>query len=135
MEALCKLIDRVKYLFYMTVTYPFEPFHNMRAFRFGIPWMMKMTPRTTSTEADALRFLHAADPTLPIPKLIDSFVAEGRTYTIMSKIPGELFIEVQKRISKEEIFVVCEEVLEVMKKLWKSIVENCCASRWEKIRK
>lgn len=64
--------------------------HSIKAFRFGIPWIVKTTPRTTSTEAHALRFLHSTglDRQFPIPRLRFSFVEDNKTYTVMTRMPG-----------------------------------------------
>ncbi|EIN06651.1 hypothetical protein PUNSTDRAFT_136498 [Punctularia strigosozonata HHB-11173 SS5] len=50
---------------------PVQTDANVRYFRFGIPLVLKRTPRGVSTEADALRFLNARLPDLPIPRLLD----------------------------------------------------------------
>ncbi|KAF8900604.1 hypothetical protein CPB85DRAFT_1325257 [Mucidula mucida] len=85
----------LKLAFYTLITTEreHEAFHKVRLFRFGIPFVMKKTLRTESTEADALRFLNKARPNLPIPRLLDSFVVRDATYTVMTKLPGETLLE------------------------------------------
>ena len=50
--------------------------------------MLKITPRTFSTEAHALQYLRSTGLDIPIPRLIASFVESGTTYTIMTRLPG-----------------------------------------------
>ncbi|KAH9910373.1 kinase-like domain-containing protein [Fomitopsis serialis] len=79
------------------LTYPLPGTEVARGFRFGIPWVVKICARTTSTEAHALRFLESTRLALPIPRLIFAFAECGATYTIMSRIPGISLKEVRER--------------------------------------
>lgn len=117
MYSICKIINWVKYYAYFLITRSYKQFYNLRVFRFGIPLVMKMTPRTTSTEADALRFLNSKDPSLPIPRLIDSFVVEECTYTIMTRIRGELLYKVLFDLPPTQVRAICSEVEKVLQKL------------------
>lgn len=77
---------------------------------------MKKTLRTVSTEADALSFLNEARPSLPIPRILDSFAVEGATYTIMTKLPGENLLD--QPLPSAQLCVVAEEVLLFLEDLW-----------------
>ena len=67
-------------------------FDNIRYFKFDIPLVLKRSTRTVTTEADALRFLNNCGLDLPIPRIIDSIVVGEQTFTLMTRIPGELLI-------------------------------------------
>ena len=114
------MFERLRYWIYFNVlTYPtFRT--RIPFFRFGIPLVMKRSFFTESTESEALRFLHGTGLDLPIPKVFDSFVAGGREYTIMTRIPGETLLERyhEKVITEEQIAAVINEVHGVVQKLW-----------------
>ncbi|EIN09492.1 kinase-like protein, partial [Punctularia strigosozonata HHB-11173 SS5] len=88
-------------------------------FRLGIPWLVKFRPRTTSTEASALRFLHATGLNLPIPRLVASFEHLGATYTVMTRIPGISVYEAlcQGPLSLDLQQTIVKEVSSVLEKL------------------
>ncbi|KZV62752.1 kinase-like protein [Peniophora sp. CONT] len=100
-------------------TRPLEQFRNIRVFRFGIPWLVKITPRTTSTEAHALHFLHSSGLDLPIPRLTTSFVHLGITYTIMTRLPGVRLIDAmeQESFTDQDLETIVAEVSDVLVKL------------------
>lgn len=93
--------------------------HNIRLFRFNIPWLVKATDRTTSTEAHALRYLHSTGLDLPIPRLIFSLVHRGTTYTVMSRIDGRNMYSALKNqeLSQDTIETIASEVEVVLRKL------------------
>lgn len=101
------------------LTVPLEEFRNIRIFRFGLPLILKTTPRTTSTEADALRFLHSSGLQLPIPRLIMSFVHRGTTYTIMTRLPGVRLLDAmeQDSFTQDNLETIVSEVSDVLVKL------------------
>ncbi|KAI6115965.1 kinase-like domain-containing protein [Pisolithus sp. B1] len=68
---------------------------------------MKVTHRTVSTEADALRYLNQVAPRLPIPKLIGSFEVDGKVYTIMTKLRGHRLLDKWPQISAKQ----CTDVI------------------------
>ncbi|TCD63082.1 hypothetical protein EIP91_006009, partial [Steccherinum ochraceum] len=80
-------------------------------------FVMKQTPRLESTEADALRFLNKAAPTLRIPRLLHSFVHRGSTFTVMTRIPGELMCEVG--LLDDEWESICRDIVEELRQLRK----------------
>lgn len=80
---------------------------------------MKRTDRLHTTEADALRFLHGTGLNLPIPRLLDSFVHQGATYTIMSRLPGVPLVDVFDDFDEEQQKTICAEVKDVLRQLWK----------------
>ncbi|XP_006456599.1 hypothetical protein AGABI2DRAFT_122485 [Agaricus bisporus var. bisporus H97] len=97
------------------VTRPTSDSHKIRLFRFGIPWIVKVSARVRSTEADALKFLNATGLPLPIPRLIYSFMEEGFTYTIMTRMPGDVLVlqdttPQQLRMILSEVFAVIEQI-------------------------
>jgi hypothetical protein len=59
---------------------PVETDVNVRYFRFGLPFVLKCTPRGVSTEADALKFLNLHLPDLPIPRLLDVITVSETVY-------------------------------------------------------
>ena len=87
----------------------------------GSEWLVKMTNRTFSTEADALRFLNSVSPPLPIPRLIDSFQFEGKTFTIMTKLPGESLASIDSSqgegLTPEKRNFIMDQVLSVISQL------------------
>ncbi|KAF8987903.1 kinase-like protein [Cyathus striatus] len=94
---------------------------RVRLFRFGIPLVLKHTPRQYSTEADALRFLNDSKLPLPIPKLIDSIKFRGGTYTLMTRIPGKTMLVslIQGSVSEDNITSIVADLKPVLYNLWK----------------
>jgi len=89
------------------------------AFRFGIPLVLKVTNRTVSTEADALRYLNRVVPHLPIPRLIGSFELDDKVYTIMTKLSGHRLLDKWQNITaNKSTDVVVKEVEEILYQLW-----------------
>ncbi|KAF8196941.1 kinase-like protein [Pholiota molesta] len=108
---------RFRLFIYFTLTTPTDH-DRIRAFRFHIPLLMKTEYRVFSTEADALRFLNASGLDLPIPRLLDSIVMDGNTYTIMSRIPGSLLLDEIHRISEPDLRAIVNDVRDVLDRLW-----------------
>ncbi|KAF8899680.1 kinase-like domain-containing protein, partial [Mucidula mucida] len=99
--------------------------HHVRIFRFGLPFVLKLSDRTESTEADALHYLNSqfrGSNRLPIPQVYDSFSLGSCTYTLMSKLPGEMLMKVageQTSPFTEEFFCgICSEIEAVMRRVW-----------------
>ncbi|VDB83336.1 unnamed protein product [Peniophora sp. CBMAI 1063] len=92
---------------------------NIRVFRFCIPWVVKITPRTTSTEAEALRFLHSTGLDLPIPRLVFSFAHEEMTYTVMTRVSGISMDEAMRdeKINSDDFDTIVSEIEVVMNEL------------------
>lgn len=120
-----RFIPTVKFTFYyLFTTERSNDSHRVRLFRFGIPIVMKTTPRTVSTEADALRFLNATCSGLPIPRLLDSFVIGETTYTIMTKLPGHNLLD--RSLPSDQLEEVATEVLHFLHRLWQiEQPDNC----------
>jgi aminoglycoside phosphotransferase (APT) family kinase protein len=78
---------------------------------------MKVSARTTSTEADALRFLQTKDPSIPAPRVFDSITAAGKTFTIMTRLPGRLLIDFYTQLSREEMSLIIADITAVLHKL------------------
>ncbi|KAJ3018983.1 hypothetical protein NUW54_g203 [Trametes sanguinea] len=93
--------------------------HNIRVFRFKIPWVVKITERTHSTEAHALRFMHSTGLNLPIPRLVFNCVHRGVTYTVMSRVYGDNMKEALMRdaMIDDAVEIVAQEVADVLNKL------------------
>ncbi|KAI4517889.1 kinase-like protein [Schizophyllum commune Loenen D] len=91
--------------------------HNIRAFYFNIPWIVKVTARTTSTEAHALRYLHSTGLDIPIPKLILSCAYRGTTYTVMTRLPGRNMHAIANDMSPTAVQDIASEVATVLNKL------------------
>uniref|UniRef100_A0A0W0FHU7 Aminoglycoside phosphotransferase domain-containing protein n=2 Tax=Moniliophthora roreri TaxID=221103 RepID=A0A0W0FHU7_MONRR len=94
---------------------------NTRMFRFGVPLVLKRTQRLFSTEADALSLLNRALPrSLFIPRLVDSFQIDDATWTVMTKLPGRMLIEVEeeKPLTVNEAALLAEDVGTVVEQLW-----------------
>ncbi|KIY49572.1 hypothetical protein FISHEDRAFT_23802, partial [Fistulina hepatica ATCC 64428] len=89
-------------------------------FRFGIPLLMKRTDRLVSTEADALRFLNGACSSLPVPRVLDSFVYHDVTYTIMTTLPGKTLMELTEAedMPEDEMSVIVDDVKTFLGTLW-----------------
>jgi aminoglycoside phosphotransferase len=102
-------LRKLRLFVYFTLTYPTN-YHRIRAFRFGIPLVMKTENRLFSTEADALRFLNASGLDLPIPRLLDSIAIDGKTYTIMSRIPGSLLLHEIDQMSEPDLCAIVNDV-------------------------
>ncbi|KAF9071541.1 kinase-like protein [Rhodocollybia butyracea] len=90
------LFRRLRLAFYMLISssQPAKP--DVRFFQFWIPLVMKCTRRTFSTEAHALLFLRSTGLKLPIPRVIDTFVLDGYTYTVMSRMKGVPLLDVHR---------------------------------------
>ncbi|KAH9902576.1 kinase-like domain-containing protein [Cubamyces lactineus] len=103
----------------LLLSYPLGKAHNIRAFRFNIPWVVKVTERSHNTEAHALRYLHSTGLDLPIPRLVFSCVHRGVTYTIMTRVPGTNMKEALMRgdLAPNTVEVVAQEVADVLNKL------------------
>ncbi|KAI0755543.1 kinase-like domain-containing protein [Fomes fomentarius] len=99
------------------LTRPLQGTHNIRTFYFNIPWIVKVTKRTTSTEAHALRYLHSMGLDIPIPKLIFSCVYRGTTYTVMTRVPGRNMHAIANDITPDVIQTIASEVSTVLNKL------------------
>ena len=80
--------------------------------------MLKYSTGTVSTEADALRFLNNCGIDLPIPRIVDSFVVGENTFTLMTKIEGDMLIHKFNTISDEHLGVIVEDLFTVLRKLW-----------------
>lgn len=93
-------------------------FSNIRYFKFGIPLVLKCSIGTISTEADALRFLNSCGLDLPIPRIFDSFVVGGNTFTVMTRIEGERLIDKLDSISDDHLWFIVEDLFTVLRKLW-----------------
>lgn len=120
-NVVAKVLNQMRLHFYLLLT--FKPSTrdldwNVRKFRFGIPLYFKRTPRLTSTEAHALKYLNAALPSLPIPRLIDWFQHDGATYTIMTYLRGKPLLDVCDDLSRDEIVKIIHDVRDVLQDLW-----------------
>lgn len=106
---------------YHILTVPTD-FSNIRTFRFDIPLVLKTSDRTVSTEAAALNFIATIGQQqgrdFQVPRLIDSHVSNENSYTLMTKIPGELLINAWKDMSDEQMRGVVEEIRQVVDGLW-----------------
>ncbi|KAJ2984436.1 hypothetical protein NUW54_g10513 [Trametes sanguinea] len=93
--------------------------HNIRVFRFKIAWVVKITERTHSTEAHALRFVHSTGLNLPISRLVFSCVHRGVTYTVMTRVPGDNMKEalMHDAMTDDAVEIVAQEVADVLNKL------------------
>jgi len=94
------------------------PFHNIRYFKFGIPLVLKCSKGTASTESDALRFLNNSGLNLPVPRVIDSIVVDGNTFTVMTRIPGELLIDKLDTMSDAQVRIIVQDLFTVLNSLW-----------------
>jgi len=110
-------LRKLRLFVYFTLTFPTNH-HRIRAFRFGIPLVMKTENRLFSTEADALRFLNASGIDFPIPRLLDSIAIDGKTYTIMSRIPGSLLRDEMDQISEPDLRAIVNDVRTILDRLW-----------------
>ncbi|KAI6046408.1 kinase-like domain-containing protein [Pisolithus marmoratus] len=115
-----RLLRRAGLCLSLLLTLPnneYEP--RTYVFRFGIPLVMKVTHRTVSTEADALRYLNKVAPRLPIPKLLGSFELNGKVYTIMTKLPGRRLLDTWPQISAKQCTdIIVKEVTAILYQLW-----------------
>lgn len=71
--------------------------------------VVKYGHRVTSTEADTLAFV-GANTTLPVPKLLGSYVHNNVTYIIMSRLPGMPLLKLLSAMSLEEMNVVTSDL-------------------------
>jgi aminoglycoside phosphotransferase len=93
-------------------------FNNVRYFKFGIPLVLKRSERTVSTEADALRFLNNCGLDLTVPRIINSIVVGGQTFTLMTSFPGELLIDRFKAMTDAQLNIVVQDIFAVLHSLW-----------------
>ena len=93
-------------------------FESIRYFKFGIPLVLKRSAQTISTEADALRFLNNCGLDLPVPRVLDSIVVGGQTYTLMTRISGELLIDKFEDLSDAQLDTIIQDVFAVLRSLW-----------------
>jgi aminoglycoside phosphotransferase (APT) family kinase protein len=93
-------------------------FSNIRYFKFGVPLVLKCSIGTISTEADALRFLNSCGLDLPIPRIVDSFVVDGNTFTVMTRIDGDMLIDKLDTMSNEHLRLIVEDLFTVLRTLW-----------------
>ncbi|THU91873.1 hypothetical protein K435DRAFT_800948 [Dendrothele bispora CBS 962.96] len=114
-------------LLLMLFTRPVHATPNIRSFRFNIPWIAKITQRTHSTEAHALRFLESSGLDILRPSLILSFVHEGTTYTVMTYITGVRMMEAvaDGLLTFNDIQTIASEVSNVLDKLETLRQPNC----------
>ncbi|KAF8586577.1 hypothetical protein K439DRAFT_946713 [Ramaria rubella] len=66
-----------------------------------------------------VRFLQQSGLKLPIPRLVDSIVADSNTYAIMTRIPGQDLLTAFPDLSEDELCNVAHDVLAVLHELWK----------------
>ena len=64
--------------------------------------------------ADALRFLNARALNLPIPRLLNSIAIDGKTYTIMSHVPGSLLLTEIDQILGPDLCAIVNDVRTVL---------------------
>lgn len=93
-------------------------FDNIRYFKFDIPLVLKRSAQTISTEADALRFLNNCGLDLPVPRILDSIVVGGQTFTLMTRISGELLIDKFDALSDAQLDTIIQDVFAVLRSLW-----------------
>ena len=93
-------------------------FDNIRYFKYGIPLVLKRSTRTISTEADALPCLNNCGIDLPVPRILDSIVVEGQTFTLMTRISGELLIDKFEALSDAQLETIVQDVVAVLRSLW-----------------
>ncbi|KAJ2919412.1 hypothetical protein MD484_g1048, partial [Candolleomyces efflorescens] len=83
---------------------------------------MKRSQFRSSSEADALRFLHSTGVNLPIPRLLDSFTIGNEAYAIVTRIPGDTLLNVSRRLKVKltdaQVQAIFGEVHTVIRKLW-----------------
>lgn len=106
------------YLLMITwLTRPDRSYSNILTFRFHIPWVVKITPRTTSTEAHALSFLHSTKLDLPIPRLIWWLEHGGSAFTVMQRVEGENLSLIKDSLDEETRKAILQEVHSTLLKL------------------
>ena len=93
-------------------------FYNIRYFKFDISLVLKCSTGTVSTEVDALRFLNNCGLDLPIPRVIDIIVVGEQTFTLMTRIPGELLIKKFEAMPDVQLDIVVQDVFAVLRSLW-----------------
>lgn len=92
------MLERLRFwIYYHLLTYS-SPHYNIRWFRFGIPLVMKLSRSQNASEASSLRFLHSTGLHLPIPRVFDSFTVDSRAYAIITRIEGDSFLNVSRRL-------------------------------------
>ncbi len=123
--TLLTLIRRTRLWIYrlLSVESEWAPY-RVRIFRFGLPFVLKLSNRTKSTEADALYFLNThfrGINRLPIPQIYDSFCLDSYTYTLMSKLLGDMLIKSAEEnlpVTEEFFKGICSEIEAVMRRVW-----------------
>ncbi|KIY73458.1 kinase-like protein [Cylindrobasidium torrendii FP15055 ss-10] len=116
-----RAVSRLKMAIYIYLSYTPKGFRrNIRAFRFGIPLVLKRSRYTVSTESEALNFLHSTNLDLPIPRVWDSLDIDGENWTLMSMVPGITLYSLLMRheLSDDELQCVFNDLLLLVKKLW-----------------
>lgn len=90
------LLDSLRFFLYHLLSRSSKYSDRVRVFRFGFPFVLKKTEGRLGTEAEALRLLNKSftKKEMPlVPRLYDSLVVNGDTYTLMSKLPGKPILE------------------------------------------
>lgn len=72
--------------------------------------------RINKTEADSLAFV-AANTTLPVPKLFGTYIHDGNTYIVMSRLPGKPPMKLLAGMSLAEINVITSDLKPMMDQL------------------
>ncbi|KAJ3912971.1 kinase-like protein [Lentinula edodes] len=121
-RILTSLASRVRLALYFLLTFPpdLSVSSKTRRFRFGIPLILKRSHFPVSTETDALRFLHATNLDLPIPRIYDTFTVGDDTYTLLGLIPGvTLFNMLQHHnLSSDDLAKIMDDLTLLVQKLW-----------------
>lgn len=115
-------LSRITWVFrllvYFSLTRPSQDFPNIRFFRFHLPFVLKISNRTFSTESDALRILWGTGHKLPIPRLIDSIIYREQTYTVMTKLPGTLLVNSIVGMSETDQARIFQDIKAFLVELW-----------------
>ncbi|GJJ14379.1 hypothetical protein Clacol_008643 [Clathrus columnatus] len=80
--------------------------------------IMKVEEHDHNTEGASLQLLNRSGLNLPIPKLVDYFFDRGKTYTIMTRIPGQSLKEVWDKLSDSELHAINTDISNVLYHLW-----------------
>ncbi|KAF9025886.1 hypothetical protein BDZ89DRAFT_1067986 [Hymenopellis radicata] len=113
------LFDQTRLLLYTLLSHPIsDDKPTLRVFRFGVPLIMKSSPRLHSTESHALGFLHSTGLNLPIPRVVDTLIVGGHTYTVMTRLKG---------ISLDQFQRIAVAVRDIVLRLWS--IEQCEADK------
>ena len=78
--------------------------------------VVKYGPRVQTTEADSLAFV-AAHTTLPVPKLLGTYIHDDIPYIVMSRIPGTPLADLLPRMSLNEINLITTDLKSMMDEL------------------